>query len=209
MKGTFLAVAAALSVASAATFAGFTIKPSGDQKLNLQTGTTVLPQGGVASDAQRGVSVDAQYIEYKDGAWLKATDAKLTTKEGGTLLAKNVNYQAGSGQLQATGNLQYNDQRVRGLTAASMTFDTAKQIAVATGRVQSQTPPISANTVVVDYAHGRAVLYGNYKYSYGRSRLSNAKDDAVLLVSWNGQGQPSVTTKVTDAQLAPYQAYLK
>lgn len=209
MKRALLTLSALLGVAFAADFAGFTIKPYGDQKLNLATGTTVLAAGGLASDAARGVSVDAKYIEYKEGDWLRARDAKLTTKDGGTLLGQSVDYQAKSGLLSATGNLQYNDKRVQGLSAKSISLDTKGRLAVATGGVNSESPAMSANTVVVDYANNRAVMFGNYKYSYNRTRLSSAKADAVLLVTWNAQGQPSATTRPTDAQLQPYKAYLK
>ncbi|AFZ68982.1 hypothetical protein Deipe_3552 [Deinococcus peraridilitoris DSM 19664] len=201
--------AALWGVSSAATFAGFSIKPYGDQKLNLQTGTTVLGKGGVASDAERGVSVDAKYIEFKEGDWLKARDAKLTTREGGTLLGQNVEYQAKSGILSASGNLQYGDARVQGLSARTISLDTTRKLAVAMGGVSSQKPAMSADNIVVDYANNRAVMFGNYQYSYNRTKLSSAKADAVLLVTWNALGQPSASTKVSEAQIAPYRALLK
>lgn len=209
MKRASLFALFLLGAASAATFAGFTIKPTGDQKLDLRTGTTVLPQGGTATDAGRGLSVKAGSIEYKDGAWLKARDAILTTNDGGTLSAQNVNYTVTADQLTASGSVVYNDKRVHDLTAQGVTLDSKAKIIVASGQVKSLDPQLAADKVVVDYANNRALMVGHYQYQYGRTKLSGAKDGATLLITWNAQNQPSATTKPSAAQLAPFQPYLK
>ncbi|WP_052351713.1 hypothetical protein [Deinococcus pimensis] len=209
MKRVLLPTLVLLGVASAANFAGFAIKPYGDQKVNLATGVTTLPKGGVATDAKQGVTVDAKFIEFKEGDYLAATTAKLVTKDGGTLTGDKLDYRVRSGNLTATGNLKYDDENVKGLTAQSMTIDATKKIGVAVGGVRSATPAMNADRVVVDYENNRAVMYGNYRYSFGGTRLASAKPDATLLVTWNGQGRPSVTSRPTAQQLAPYQAYLK
>ncbi|PYE54775.1 hypothetical protein [Deinococcus yavapaiensis] len=209
MKRLVVTMLAALGIASAATFAGFQIKPYGNQKLNLQTGATVLEAGGVATDAERGVTVDARYIEFKDGAWLRARGAKLTTEDGGALSADNVEYSAAKGDLTAKGNLVYNDSRVRGLTAASLTLEADSKIVSATGSVKSVTPIMQADTVVVDYQHRRAVMRGNYRYSFGGTRLGNARPDAVLLVTWDGKNKPVATSRPNAAIVKQYEAYWK
>jgi len=209
MRRLALLATATLGVATAATFAGFTIKPYGDQKLNLQTGVTVMDEGGIANDATRGVTVDAKYIEFRDNDYLRARHAKLTTRDGGSLTATNVEYTAKNGMLKASGNMHYNNDNVKGLTADSMTLDIAKRIGIATGNVKSSRPSMSANTVIVDYANERALMVGNYRYSLGGRRLNNRSDSAVLLVTWNNQGFPSPNSKPTSEQLAPFQPYLK
>jgi len=209
MKRLALPLLALTAVASAANFAGFAIKPYGDQKVNLATGVTTLAKGGVATDAKQGVTVDAKFIEYKDGDYLNATDAKLVTKDGGTLTGDRISYKVKGGQLSASGDLKYDDQYVKGLTAPSMTIDATRKFAVATGGVTSASPVMRADTVVVDYENNRAVMYGNYRYAYGATRLSSSKADAVMLVTWTGQGRPNVTSRPTTQQLAPYKAYLK
>ncbi len=198
-----------LGAASAATFAGFTIKPTGDQKLDLKSGTTVLAQGGTATDAERGLSVKAGHIEYKDGAWLHAKNAILTTQDGGTLTAQKVEYTVDTDGLSASGDIKYNDKRVRDLTAQNISLSSKAGVVVASGQVASADPHMAADKVVVDYRGNRALMVGNYKYQYGRTKLSGNKPDATLLVTWNAQNQPSVTTKPSAAQLAPFQPYLK
>lgn len=209
MKRFFVPVLATLGVASAATFAGFQIKPYGNQKLNLQTGATVLDAGGVATDAERGVTVDARYIEFKDGAWLRAKSAKLSTEEGSVLTADNVEYSAAKGDLTAKGNLLYNDARVRGLTASSITLETDTKIVYASGGVKSVNPIMQANTVVVDYDNRRALMRGNYRYSFGGTRLGNARPDAVLLLTWDGKNKPVATNRPDPAVVKKYEAYWK
>lgn len=209
MKRTLITATALLGVASAATFAGFSIQPAGDQKLNLQTGVTTLAQGGTATDAKNGLKVEAKFIEYKDGAYLKARTATLTTSAGGVLKADQANYDAPSAVLSATGNLKFNDKNVKDLTADAIQVDSKRRLVIARGNVKGGDPSMSANTVVVDYAGRRAVMYGNYKYTYGRTKLSNAQPNATLFVTWNAQGQPQATTRPAPDQLAPFQAYLK
>lgn len=196
-------------VASAASFAGFSIKPNGDQKLNLQTGVTVLAQGGSASDAQSGLTVAGKYIEYKDGEFLKAREATLTTRDGGRLTADSADYDARTGELKASGHLVYNDARVKGLTAESGSVQTREGMLVARGNVKSETPLMSADTVIVDYQHNRALMSGNYRYNYGGTSLASSKADARLYVTWDAQGKASATSKPTAAQLAAFQPYLR
>lgn len=203
---TLLALGAA---ASAASFAGFSIKPNGDQKLNLQTGVTVLASGGSATDAQSGLTVAGKYIEYKDGDFLRAREATLTTRDGGKLTADNAEYNAKTGELKASGHLVYNDARVKGLTADAGSVQSREGLLVAHGNVKSQTPLMSANTVVVDTRNNRAVMYGNYRYNYGGSSLASAKPDATLYVTWDASGKASATTRPSTAQLAAFQAYLR
>ena len=209
MKRALLLLAGVLGAASAATFAGFTIKPAGDQKLDLKSGTTTLAQGGTATDAERGLSVKAGYIEYKDGAWLRAKNATMTTDEGGVLKAQKVTYTVENALMSASGDLTYNDKRVQGLTADSMDLNSKTNVVVASGHVAGVKPLLAANKVVVNYAGNGALMVGNYKYQAGRTKLSGPAAGAMLLISWNAQGQPSATTKPSAAQLAPFQPYLK
>ncbi len=203
---TVLALGAA---ASAAAFAGFSIKPTGNQKLNIQTGTTVLEQGGSATDAKSGITVEGKYIEYKDGDFLRARTATLTTKDGGRMTSDSADYSAKSGVLTATGHINYSDARLKGLVADSATFQTRGSLVVARGNVHSDQPALSANTVVVDYKNNRAVMYGNYRYNYGGTSLAGSRADATLFVSWDRNGKPSVTTKPSTEQLAVFRDFLK
>ena len=198
----------ALGAASAATFAGFSIKPNGSQKLNIQTGTTVLEQGGSATDAGRGLTVEGKYIEYKDGDFLRAKTAILTTRAGGRMTADSADYDAKGGALTATGHIAYSDPRLKGLVADSATVSKSG-VVVARGKVHSEQPSLSANTLAVDYQNSRAVLYGNYRYNANGTVLGSPKNDATLYITWDKSGKTSATSKPTAEQLAVFRDFLK
>ncbi|MBB6098546.1 lipopolysaccharide assembly outer membrane protein LptD (OstA) [Deinobacterium chartae] len=209
MKRFLMLSAALAATALAASFAGFSVKPTGEQKLDITTGVTVLPQGGTVQDAKNGVNVDAKWIEFKDGDYLKAKSASLRTEQGGSLSAAQVDYNAKSGLLNASGNLQYTDARLKNLTAKSVVMETQRQLAVASGGVRGTQPGLQADTVVVDYGNNRALLYGNYRWENGKTRLRGDKDNSALLVSFADPNNLKVSTKVPADVLKAYSAYLK
>ena len=198
------------SVALAASFSGFSIKPYGDQTLDLPTGVTTLDKGGVVTDAEHGVTIDAQFMELKEGDFLKARDAKLRGNTvDGVLTATNLDYRVETGLLNATGTLTYSDKLVKNLKAKNGILDLKKQFLVITGGVSSDSPAISGNTLLVDYDTRTAVLQGNYKYSFEGTKLSGKTDKSILFVSWNAQGKMKAISNPKSEQLKGYAAYLK
>lgn len=198
------------SVALAASFSGFSIKPYGDQTLDLPTGVTTLDKGGVVTDAEHGVTIDAQFMELKEGDFLKARDAKLRGNTvDGVLTATNLDYRVKTGLLNATGTLTYSDKLVKNLKAKNGILDLKKQFLVITGGVSSDSPAISGNTLLVDYDTRTAVLQGNYKYSFEGTKLSGKTDKSILFVSWNAQGKMKAISNPKSEQLKGYAAYLK
>ena len=198
------------SVALATSFSGFSIKPYGDQTLDLPTGVTTLNKGGVVTDAEHGVTVDAQYVELKEGDFLRAREAKLRgTAVAGVLTATTLEYRVGTGMLTASGTLTYSDKLVKNLRAKTGTLDLKKQFLVITGGVSSDSPAISGNTLLVDYDTRTAVLQGNYKYSFEGIKLSGKSDKSILFVSWNAEGKLKAISNPKPEQLKGYAAYLK
>jgi lipopolysaccharide assembly outer membrane protein LptD (OstA) len=196
------------SAALAANFANFNIQPTGSQNLDLASGVTTLPQGGRVSDTSAGFSVTAKWIQYKDGVFLSARQALVTTQDGGKVRADLVNYQVATKLMRASGHLLYSDRRVVHLTAARATYNTATQIVVVTGSVRAQQPALSATELMVDYLKKQALLVGRYRYAYQGTSLSNNAPSGVLLLQWSPSGAVQVTTEPSAAQLAPYRPYL-
>lgn len=210
MKRFILSTLMLSSVALAASFSGFSIKPYGDQTLDLPTGVTTLDKGGVVTDAEHGVTIDAQFMELKEGDFLKARDAKLRGNTvDGVLTATNLDYRVKTGLLNATGTLTYSDKLVKNLKAKNGILDLKKQFLVITGGVSSDSPAISGNTLLVDYDTRTAVLQGNYKYSFEGTKLSGKTDKSILFVSWNAQGKMKAISNPKSEQLKGYAAYLK
>ncbi|WP_043816590.1 hypothetical protein [Deinococcus maricopensis] len=208
MTRLLLPLALLTGTALAGTFGGFQIKPYGNERLDLGTGLTTLDKGGVATDSKTGLSIDAKTMQYKDGVNLKAQNATLKTREGGTLRAQNTTYDVPTGVLTAQGDLKYGDGRVRDLTADTVQYDSKKGIVIARGNVRVAEPNLRGNLLVADLNSNRAVLYGNYAYASGGTKLSNAKNDATLLITFTGS-KSSATTRPLPEALAPFKAYLK
>jgi hypothetical protein len=210
MKRRILSFLLLSSVTLAASFSGFSIKPYGDQTLDLPTGVTTLDKGGVVTDAEHGVTIDAQFVELKEGDFLKAREAKLRGNTvDGVLTATNLDYRVKTGLLNATGTLTYSDKLVKNLKAKTGTLDLKKQFLVITGGVSSDSPAISGNTLLVDYDTRTAVLQGHYKYSFEGTQLSGKTDKSILFVSWNAQGKMKAISNPKPEQLKGYAAYLK
>ncbi|GEM47947.1 hypothetical protein [Deinococcus cellulosilyticus] len=209
MKRELLIISALCGVSLAASFSGFDIKPKGNQDVDLVTGITTLPQGGMVTDSKNGIKIDAQFIEMKEGDFLKAKTAKLTTSDGGLLTASNVEYSVKNNNLTATGKINYKDDNIKDLGADKVVVNTKDHIIVASGGVQAQAPAIKANMVLADYEKNVAVLYGNYSFQSGKQKLSNKSGTGLLFVKFNAKGEATATTKPSAEQLAAFKSYLK
>jgi hypothetical protein len=209
MKRKFVLITALCGITFAASFSGFDIKPKGNQDVDLVTGITTLPQGGTVSDSKNGIKIDAQFIEMKEGDFLKAKTARLTTTDGGLLTASNVEYSVKNNNLTATGKINYKDDNIKNLGADKVVVSTRDKIIVASGGVEAEAPNIKANMVLADYDKNVAVLYGNYAFQSGKQKLSNKSSTGLLYVKFNTKGEATATTKPTSEQLATFKPYLK
>lgn len=193
--------------AVAASLGAFQISARGDQRLNLSTGRTELPQGGTAIDSKNGLSLTGKTLTYLPGQSLQATGANLRLAAGGTLNADTVNYDVKAGTLTASGHLNYTGSRIRGLRAGTVVLYTGSGTVVASGDVRATAPALSASRVVVLKGGRQILLAGNYTLSTGRSRLADATSTARLLLS--GTGRQSVNPRPTQAALRAFLPYLK
>ena len=191
--------------AEAVTLGAFQIQASGEQRLNLETGQTELPQGGTATDSRAGLTLTGKTMSYLAGQQLQATGAAITTAGGGRLNADTVTYDVKSGVLKASGHLRYSNSLVRGLSAESISLYTASGVVVASGTVSAAAPDLRADRVVA-LAGGRQVLLaGHYRLSLGGTRYAGASPEARLLV--DGSARPTATP--SSASLQPFLPYLK
>ncbi|MCX8088611.1 MAG: hypothetical protein N3C58_04960, partial [Meiothermus ruber] len=69
-------------IALASRFAGFEVRPRGNSELDVGTGVYTLPTGGTITDNKSGLVLEARYIQYKDGEFIRAQGATLKAKEG-------------------------------------------------------------------------------------------------------------------------------
>lgn len=207
LSAVIFAVSSGWNMAMAATLGAFQISARGDQKLNLSTGQTELPQGGTATDSKNGLTLTGKTLKYLPGQSLQATGASIRVVAGGTLAADTVNYDVKTGTLKASGHLTYSSARIRGLSAGNVVLYTMSGAVVASGNVRASAPALSASRVVVLNGGRQILLAGNYTLSTGSSRLADAGASARLLLS--GTGRQSVTPRPTQAALRVFVPYLK
>ncbi|THF85875.1 hypothetical protein E7T09_15295 [Deinococcus sp. KSM4-11] len=197
-----------LGAACAVSFGGLTITPRGPQSLNLETGLTELPQGGKATDSRGQLTLDAGRMQFKPGAYLIATGATLTTRQGGTLRAAQVRYDLAAGTVTATGDVTYSDARLRGLSARQITVDVKTGFVVASGSVKAAAPGLAGSTLVFDPATMQAVLTGPYRAQQGTLNASGAAGSRLLLV-FGGNRVVRSSADPDTGDLARFQPYLK
>lgn len=197
-----------LGGAGAVDFGGLTITPRGPQSLNLETGLTELPQGGRATDSRGQLTLDAQRMQFKPGAYLVAGGATVTTRQGGTLRAAQVRYDLASSTVTATGDVTYTDARLKGLSASSITVNVKTGFVVAVGNVQATTPQLSGERLVFDATTMQAVLTGPYRARQGTLNASGGAGSRLLLVFGGNRVVRSSTAPDADS-VARFLPYLK
>jgi hypothetical protein len=202
-----LALPGSWSATLAASLGAFQISARGDQKLNLSTGRTELPQGGTATDSKNGLTLTGRTLNYLPGKSLQATGAVIRVSGGGILSADTVNYDVASGTLKASGHLTYSSARIRGLSAGTIVLYTVSGAVVASGNVRAASPAMSASRVVALNSGRQILLAGNYTLNTGGPRLADAGSSARLLLS--GDGSQSVDARPSQAALRAFAPYLK
>lgn len=187
--------------AQAASAFGLQITPKGEQKLNLATGSTDMPQGGTIRDNKLGVKVVAAVISVRRDT-ITASGITLTTRQGGTLRADNLVYNPQQAQVSATGNLNYSDARVKGLSAQTIYVDTRSGAVTAVGNVKTTAPQASAAQLVALPLKNQMLLGGAAKIMSGGQWASA---DKILFNLAAGKG--TLNPKAGD--LGAFAPYLK
>jgi hypothetical protein len=175
--------------------AQISVKPYGDQVINADQSQT-LPQGGIVNDSKHGVTIDAKYLEFKPGEYVRATTAIITTKGKQNVRTAKLNYQIKADRMEIAGPLTLSDEFVTNLSSGSAVVFPDADVMVGIGGVKAANPSLSANAMVVDGARKEAFLYGNYKFKSqdGKIKLGNQGAQAGLLISFASRDRPRVTS---------------
>ncbi|WP_240307633.1 hypothetical protein [Thermus caldifontis] len=97
-----LALGIFLGFSLGARFATFSVEPFGSQRVNLDTGITTLPQGGILVDNENGLRLKAGYIEYKEGSFVRARGAELLSEKE-TFVAQSLEHDIPKQEARFTG----------------------------------------------------------------------------------------------------------
>jgi hypothetical protein len=181
------------SLALAARFAGFEVKPNGNSELDATTGVYTLNMGGMIIDNKSGLSLVAKYIQYKEGEFIRAKDANLKSRDG-EFTAQGLEYQQKPDTLRMDA-VRYSSPELKGLTAKQGLL-LGENVLVLKGGVRSSEPSLEAETVVVDTDNNQALVLGNFAYKDAAATLRGQKASSTLLLSFGG-GKVRASTKVS------------
>ncbi|PZA08762.1 MULTISPECIES: hypothetical protein [unclassified Meiothermus] len=187
-----------------ARFAAFSVEANGDQQVDLATGVTTLPQGGTLTDNQNGLRLVAPYIQYKEGEFIRARQAQLSTGEA-RFIALELDYQF-KGEILRLKEATVNSPDFGNISAQDGLALLGENRLVLSGNIRSQTPQLKAGKMVVDTQSRQALVIGAYTFQDGASRLSGNRPDSLLLLSFQG-GKTHVTTRVPPEVLARLRPY--
>ncbi|WP_457637385.1 hypothetical protein [Oceanithermus sp.] len=207
MKRALLPLAALLL---AAQFAAISIEPYGDSVYDLASGVTTLPQGGVIHDNENNLSIDASFIEYKEGEYIKAKKAKMETEKA-RFAAEELNYLPSNDEVKLSGGVSLDTTDIKNLKAKSAWIFLKENVAVATGGVTASKPELSAALLVADYRQGEVLLIAPYKYKDAKLgiTLSGKNPKKPLYLKFDGDtGEVSASSKVPPEVAARLLAYV-
>lgn len=151
----------------------------GRQRLDLETGRTVLEDGGELVDRTSGVRIAAAWIAYLDGIEVVARGVTLDG-DVGRVEAGEIAVDLLGGRLQATGGVRWLRPGVD-VTGRSLWFDVGAGVAGLVGGIEATAPEVSAAEVWIELASGRVLLVGPYRYADGRLVLTGGADAALQL----------------------------
>ncbi|RIH81565.1 hypothetical protein Mlute_02763 [Meiothermus luteus] len=176
----------------ASRFAGFEVRPRGSSELDVGTGIYTLPNGGTITDNKSGLVLEARYIQYKEGEFIRAQGATLRSKEG-DFSASSLEYLQKPDTLRLNG-VRFSSKEIRGLSAQQGLL-LKEDVLVLKGEVRSSEPYLEAATVVVDTPKNQALVLGAFAFRDGGTTLRGNRPDSTLLLSF-AEGRVRASTRV-------------
>ncbi len=179
-------------IALASRFAGFEVRPRGNSELDVGTGIYTLPTGGTITDNQSGLVLEARYIQYKDGEFIRAQGATLKAREG-NFSASSLEYLQKPDTLRMSG-VRFSSKEFKALSAQQGLL-LGDDVLVLKGEVRSSEPVLEASTLVVDTTKDLALVLGAFTFRDGATTLRGNRPDSTLLLTVSG-GKVRASTRV-------------
>ncbi len=173
-----------LGLGLAARFAAFSVEPFGAQRVNLDTGVTILPQGGVLTDNENGLRLKGGYIEYLEGSFVRAKAVELLSRRE-TFLAESLEHDIPKQEARFAG-LTFSNPDFKNLKAQRALALFAEDVVVLKGKVRAEKPSLQAETLVVDLRNREALILGPFAFQEGRSILRGQEPTAKLYLRFRG-----------------------
>jgi hypothetical protein len=156
------------------------------------TGIYTLPTGGTITDNQSGLVLEARYIQYKDGEFIRAQGATLKAREG-NFSASSLEYLQKPDTLRMSG-VRFSSKEFKALSAQQGLL-LGDDVLVLKGEVRSSEPVLEASTLVVDTTKDLALVLGAFTFRDGATTLRGNRPDSTLLLTVSG-GKVRASTRV-------------
>jgi hypothetical protein len=182
-----------LAVALGARFAAFSVEPFGTQRVNLDTGVTTLPQGGVLTDHENGLRLKAGYLEYKEGSFVRARSAELLSEKE-TFLAQSLEHDIPKQEARFIG-LSFSNPDFKHLRAKAALALFSEDVVILQGSVPAESPRLQAEALVADLKGREALVLGSFLYQEGKATLKGQGASARLYLRFVG-GKVQASTKL-------------
>lgn len=173
-----------LSTALAARFAAFSVEPFGPQRVNLDTGVTTLPQGGVLTDNETGLRLKGQFMEYREGDFIYLRKGEMVSEAyaiTATELTLNI-----PRQMAIIDGLSLNHALFSELQIKKAYFFLAENILVGTENVRGRKPVLEAQKIIIDVKAKNALVIGDFVFRQQGSALQGKGAQSRLFLSMAG-----------------------
>ncbi len=186
------------ALALAARFATFSVEPFGAQRVNLETGVTTLPQGGVLIDNENGLRLRGRFIEYKEGSFVRAQGVELLSKAE-TFLADSLEHDIPKQEARFQG-LVFSNADFKNLRAQRALALFNEEVVVLKGGVRAEKPSLEAETLLIDLKRREALALGRFVYKEEKVTLRGQREEARLYLRFQ-EGRVQASTKIPEAAL--------
>jgi len=194
-----------VSSTEVAPVARLEVIPVGNQSFDLLTGETVLEEGGTIRDQVTGLSLDATFIRYLEGAYIEATEVSAVREDG--------TFEAPFLRIELEALVGVADQGVRflgpGLDVEAQRAEIHFGPEIARfDEATASTPEFTARVFLLSLVNGDAILMGPYEYLQGFATLRDPREEGLMQLQAStdeqGERQYSASTQVDEALLETF-----
>lgn len=157
--------------------ARLTVVPAGEQRFDLISGETTLPDGGTILDTRTGLRLEAETIRYLEGVYIEAQTARADIAAG-VLIAATLSIDVAGLVATAPDGVRFVRPGLE-LSSDAAQLHFGSELARFDAPSGDQ-PELSATALLLDLRSGDALLLGPYRFQDGPFTLRDDREDAAL-----------------------------
>jgi len=194
-----------LALALGARFAAFSVEPFGPQRVNLDTGITTLPQGGILTDNEQGWKLKGSFVEYREGSFVSVKQGEFLT-DSYRLSAQEIRLDIPR-QTASVSGLTLQHPLFSRLWVKKAVLFLDEDILVAQDEVRGEKPLLEARLMVVNLKAKQGLVLGEFTFSDSRGTLRGKGREARLYLYLAGNSVKGSTRLPPD--VAALEAWIR